>query len=213
MTTADDDTTEQQIAAAIAPLLAQWEATAAQLTPSEIETALDEVLLALLVDYLIRAGITTVRQLRRAEATYAEPIDLLAERHAREAITQAGRWVWDTLHNISAARALGEIDEERGQQDAQMAAERIAVQTTTFARESVRNAVANEIGATIKTWRTRRDTRVRPSHYALEGAQAALDEPFVSGAGVQIWHPGDPMAPLSETAGCRCRLSYRLVAS
>lgn len=78
------------------------------------------------------------------------------------------------------------------------------------AREPVRFEAANALGATTKVWRTRRDSRVRSTHGGLEGAQAPIDGAFVSHSGATLRFPHDPLAPISETAGCRCRLSYRI---
>ena len=58
-----------------------------------------------------------------------------------------------------------------------------------------------------KTWRTKRDSRVRPSHGGLEGEQVQYDDRFRTFTGHNLRFPGDPTAPISETANCRCRLS------
>lgn len=76
------------------------------------------------------------------------------------------------------------------------------------AREETRFGVASSMGAVYKVWRTRRDTRVRSTHGDLEGNRVPLSNKFVTFEGNELLHPHDPAAPLSETAGCRCRLSY-----
>lgn len=58
-----------------------------------------------------------------------------------------------------------------------------------------------------KTWRTRRDSRVRPSHGGLEGEQVTYDGSFRTFLGNELRFPGDPKAPIEETAYCRCRIS------
>ena len=77
------------------------------------------------------------------------------------------------------------------------------------AREDARFAAAKDLGAVYKVWRTRNDDRVRSSHGELEGNKVPLSQPFNTITGAELMHPHDPTAPLSETAGCRCRLSYR----
>lgn len=87
---------------------------------------------------------------------------------------------------------------------------RVARAMVLGARESARFEAARDAGAIYKVWRTRRDKRVRPTHGGLEGNQVPLGQPFVTAEGNSIQYPHDPAAPLSETAGCRCRLSYRV---
>ena len=62
-------------------------------------------------------------------------------------------------------------------------------------------------GAPSKEWLATLDDRVRPSHAAMAGQQRPINEPFESGNGVQLRFPGDPQAPLSETAACRCAIA------
>src|SRR5699024_6784227 len=59
-----------------------------------------------------------------------------------------------------------------------------------------------------KKWRSERDQRVRLTHRVLNGNSEPFDQPFVSPSGAQLMYPGDPTAPLSEVANCRCNLSY-----
>lgn len=61
-----------------------------------------------------------------------------------------------------------------------------------------------------REWRTARDERVRGSHRAMHGQKRPLGEPFVSGNGNRLMHPGDPSAPPSDTVQCRCVLAVRV---
>jgi hypothetical protein len=64
-----------------------------------------------------------------------------------------------------------------------------------------------------KEWRSRRDDRVRFTHdihTGLDGQIRPLNGHFNSPSGARLFKPHDPAAPLSETAGCRCFLIYRL---
>ncbi|MBA0053435.1 hypothetical protein E0L36_21925 [Streptomyces sp. AJS327] len=60
--------------------------------------------------------------------------------------------------------------------------------------------------ALVKQWLTRRDTRVRDSHAAVNGQIRLLDEEFTV-AGVPMQAPGDPAAPPGLTVNCRCRIA------
>lgn len=62
-----------------------------------------------------------------------------------------------------------------------------------------------------KTWRATLDTRTRETHAHLNGQSVAgLGRPFRSLSGAQLRYPGDPSAPIAETANCRCALVYRI---
>lgn len=54
------------------------------------------------------------------------------------------------------------------------------------------------------TWVTIPDDNRRHSHATMQGQKRAHGEYFVSGAGNLLLHPGDPFAPIGETAHCRC---------
>ena len=59
-----------------------------------------------------------------------------------------------------------------------------------------------------RTWFSRRDDKVRHSHHRADGQVRGLDEPFIVGSSL-LMRPGDPTAPVHETANCRCRLKHR----
>jgi HK97 family phage portal protein len=60
-----------------------------------------------------------------------------------------------------------------------------------------------------RTWRTRGDGRVRESHRRAEGQTVGLGSAFVVGDAL-LRFPGDPLAPPSETAGCRCSVRWAI---
>lgn len=77
-------------------------------------------------------------------------------------------------------------------------------------------AQAAEVGDIVgwrvaHTWHTRKDPLVRDWHDPMEGQVRYGDEPFRSGLGNALRYPGDPMAPLVDTAGCRCRTDTKLL--
>lgn len=69
-------------------------------------------------------------------------------------------------------------------------------------------AIAWRAGARIeKVWTSRRDDAVRHTHKKAHGQKVPFTAPFWVG-GHPMFHPGDPTAPISETANCRCRATY-----
>lgn len=61
------------------------------------------------------------------------------------------------------------------------------------------------LGKSKKTWYTSRDERVRGTHAALHAQTVDLFDSFQTPSG-PLRFPGDPLAPVSETINCRCRL-------
>lgn len=59
-------------------------------------------------------------------------------------------------------------------------------------------------------WVTAHDSRVRESHFSMEGQKRKLGEPFISGNGNRLDYPGDPSAPANDVINCRCVLVSRL---
>lgn len=68
-----------------------------------------------------------------------------------------------------------------------------AIETGAISRTDVRFA-----------WHTAGDERVRSAHETMDGQEVAMGEMFVDGDGNQLEFPGDPSAPISTTANCRC---------
>lgn len=60
-----------------------------------------------------------------------------------------------------------------------------------------------------KTWHTVGDNHVRFTHRALARQTVTLAQKFVSPSGALLDYPGDPSAPLTERAGCRCHMRIR----
>lgn len=148
-------------------------------------------------------------------ATMTEAVD----RGVRRAIDDTGESVRDIIH-ANAARAAGRgIVIEEGLSTEAKAYHRLREGmsgvgriVTTRTRETAKWEFASAMGAAGKSWRTRRDGRVRTTHADLEGDFVPMGQPFVTVQGHELMRPGDPKAPLSETIYCRCRLSYRMPA-
>jgi hypothetical protein len=60
-------------------------------------------------------------------------------------------------------------------------------------------------GQATKRWVAAHDSHTRPTHAHVDGQEIPTDMNFLVGASVMMY-PGDPRAPLSETANCRCVL-------
>lgn len=61
-----------------------------------------------------------------------------------------------------------------------------------------------------KEWHSAGDNDVRYSHRALNRKKVKKSENFVTPRMAILRYPGDPQAPLSETACCRCWCEYRI---
>ncbi len=83
----------------------------------------------------------------------------------------------------------------------------------TAQEEAMRQAIdggAVNKGAVTSAWRTARDKRVRETHEAMEGQTVVMGESFVSPSGARLRFPGDPEAPIEETAQCRCWREFKI---
>lgn len=65
----------------------------------------------------------------------------------------------------------------------------------------------------VRIWYTRRDRRVRDSHRTMHGQVRPVGRKFRTGNGIAIARPRDRSAPYSETVGCRCLLTTKLVSA
>lgn len=59
----------------------------------------------------------------------------------------------------------------------------------------------------MKEWAAMEDHRVRPNHAAANGQLQPIHRPFNVGTS-SFMFPGDPSAPISERANCRCTALY-----
>lgn len=120
---------------------------------------------------------------------------------------------------ILAAKTLGNEDSEEGHKLLIAALAAIFVDLLSKRRRRIAEIesqaafnggmylAGQQTGAPQKTWRTRRDERVRPQHRMLEGKTIDIDEAF-SIDGVGLRYPGDPLAPPHLALACRCRLKF-----
>lgn len=80
--------------------------------------------------------------------------------------------------------------------------------------EAINQAVQRgdvEADQLLRTWNAGPATRyARADHQHLDGTSVKFGEAFVTRHGVRLRYPGDPQAPVSETAQCRCNVSVTL---
>lgn len=125
---------------------------------------------------------------------------------------------WSSAH-LSRLRETGRPVQPPDRPWAEQAARSLATQAASLAAEDAAQVVAPalarvaELEGTLqlrKVWITRGDKRVRPLHRRLHGVPAQLDEAFWRWpvTGQRLRFPGDPAAPVGETANCRCTMFY-----
>lgn len=62
----------------------------------------------------------------------------------------------------------------------------------------------------VEIWHATLDGRERDTHRAMNGQTVRRGQPFVSPSGARLRYPGDPRAPVSETANCRCHVQVKV---
>ena len=106
---------------------------------------------------------------------------------------------WRDQMNLATER----LDAEESQW--KMRANLIArTESTGVANYGALQAMAYE-GVAEKQWMATNDVRTRTSHREADGETVALDGMFSVG-GANLAFPGDPTAPVRETANCRCTM-------
>ena len=128
---------------------------------------------------------TVRRSVRDRKPLTKEQVDVMVDRYRERYVAHRAR----TIARTEALRAVNAGHNEAYEQ---------GIDSGVLSREK-----------TLRTWTPAKDDRVRDSHADMRGQQRKIGEPFITGAGVPIMHPGDPEAPGSETIQCRCTLAVR----
>lgn len=84
-------------------------------------------------------------------------------------------------------------------------AERLARTESTALFSHLTETEISRMSYPGKRWVSVRDARVRPTHARANGQSVRVGEAFMVG-GYAMQYPGDPSAPASERANCRCIL-------
>lgn len=84
--------------------------------------------------------------------------------------------------------------------------------TVSLARQEALEQAVGQLDtpreSVVRVWRATQDDRTRDTHAEMDGQERGLEEPFESPSGALLMYPGDPDAPLDETANCRCVLLH-----
>ena len=151
------------------------------------------------VDTAVSEGTQVVAQAARAIVE-----DLIEIRHAGKQWTEKVSPAGDKFdaHEDPAKLIKTAVDPTRLRSTAQDLSRR----THQAVWSAAEFHAAGEAGWPRVEWRSKRDAKVRSSHAILDGQSTALGTPFITYAGNEIRFPGDPLAPIEETANCRCFL-------
>ena len=172
-----------------------------------------ETLRQLKVNPSSKQGVAIVAAIRGRADAYAR--DVLAQIATRtDDWTAGGVALWAADMQADAIKYLTErwVGAMANRRAATIAGNTIH-QAASLAQEAASQAIMADTGKPLyRTWMTRRDSRVRPTHRAMHGITAAPDEvftvPLESGGHVDMRYPRDPRGPIESTANCRCYLRY-----
>ena len=216
----DDEATERAIAAAITSAVLSTDPSSGDDSMTRPAFGWLEVMRsvvgAVIAAYAMRVAVSFLRSSPASEAVWLPRARERANEATEETLQRLADHVEEQVINLSKERVgttatrgtgttAGEINDR-----VRIGGQLLATEVVTAARESIRYELAFDLGAVRKTWRTKRDNRVRISHGALEGESIPIGQPFVTINGVMLMFPGDPSASINETARCRCRLGYVL---
>jgi HK97 family phage portal protein len=197
---------------------------------SDIEAALTEFSMELvegLTDRMDEEGILEALLAEGVVAPASDRVRLLTGMKPELALSFPLRPVIDMVEqsarrqSVLLMEAIRETEQER--KDIKAAGDRM--RKTVRGRESWKRGLAlHTATATVegikqqsliratrhldRVWMTQRDEVVRGTHASAHGQRAQGVQPFTVG-GFPMMFPGDPLAPIQETANCRCWVVYR----
>jgi hypothetical protein len=169
--------------------------------PPGIEPAVKLILLDILV-WLITGSKTET-----PDAPMPTPTEI---QHTADVMTPPvvdEAWNWA----VEYAKSLDEAGTKSGITTDQLDARAQALARTLATRATSEGALATGhlLSMPYKIWITRGDPTVRESHRRLHGHPVPMDTPFRKWPTGQVLDfPGDPRAPLNETANCRCMVIF-----
>lgn len=144
-----------------------------------------------------------------AQETGVDGASALAFQSAEQVYPKILSWVQDRSHETLQNLTDAHVDDDNTAHAATVAAENLARGAAVYAKSEVREHTVGKLGAVWKIWKTKHDDRVRSTHRELDGEMAPYGGSFIVDE-IPIRYPGDPDAPIELTAGCRCRLKYRI---
>lgn len=220
MTTPVEEAVIEQDAAAerLAPVIA-YAIVAAQAAIEEDEDAthpvpegLAEAIHLIVVAALIALVIAAVQRHRDrpdAPPPDQDEIEETAAQIAPELTDTAWQWALDYSRSLSnppdiepgTQSKIVPTPAEESKAMARTLATRLAAESTL--------ATAHMLKMPFKVWISRGDASVRSTHRRLHGEGIPMDAPFRRWPSGQVMDfPGDPRAPIRETANCRCKLIF-----
>lgn len=209
-----DEATEEALAAAFAPAIIAWLAlaSAAVLAGGGVPTlSLMPTSASFVADAVVRAG-AALRDLWGGTPLESYIPDYLRGLPYRLQGLARLAWKKSSQALADAQAAQADVEEMRravreslspAEYDAyaDMLARTEASIAVNGARQAVAQRAANAGATVTKTWRTRRDSRVRETHREAEGQTRGVNEAFLVG-GWPMMHPGAESAPASEVVNC-----------
>lgn len=213
-----EDAVQEQDAATerFLPIAALALTTAVQATAEGIEPQAPPGMEAA-VKLAILAAIISMITSARGRAPKGEPLPIPSpdeiERTADAIAPDVGDAAWRWA--VAYAKELGEVGAKQGlsTEDLDKESKRLARALATRSAAESALATAHLVGAPYKIWISRVDPKVRTTHRKLHGHPVPMDKPFRRWPTGQILDfPGDPRAPLRETANCRCKLIFAMTA-
>jgi HK97 family phage portal protein len=190
----DEDAWASEAATVASPYV-QAAATASSMgVASDVDPGLEHpVVDAAVTIVAVDAALSLVRDSARRQARRLADILNLAD--------QAGQAMADL---VTLARGFG----DRLHSWARGLATQVTVAAIEGSRQDTVRALIDrgviDASQVRRTWITMMDERVRPTHERAQGQTVPLGKPFVVGSAL-LRFPGDPLAPASETANCRCK--------
>lgn len=152
-------------------------------------------------------GIENISDTQIREILAASSLPVRVYEQVREELMRADREDWT---HYQTTRHLSRIlipKESSGKWDSR-SDYRVAVSrmARTIATENFNRTVERLLGIQgigTKVWKSKDDEAVRTTHAFADEQEVPLNSAFIVG-GHALRYPGDPLAPIGETANCRC---------
>lgn len=220
------DALEEKLVPVLVTALAARPENEQAATPAAVQRGVEAAYTAAVIA-MLTALVAQLRRSRKVNDEQARKMmrDKQAQQELDEKIAAAAKDIADLSTDWAARHidTLTERDMPVQPPDRAWARQAARSLATAAAAQAVEDAAAVVAPATAratdddtmgegwrKVWISRGDSRVRPLHRKLHGQPCDMDKAFWRWPidGKQLRYPGDPLAPIGETANCRCALFY-----